>query len=157
MARPGRLIRKEIELKHGSSSYVVIAEFGSDWAAHADACRERFDSVLILLQWSSESAQGFARRVAAKLGELGRVSGVSVVCTGRCDRSALAGRRILVDHSRAALAGVPYRELTLVCESHLPSEVPQWAASLVLNVEACDLGLDVSVLLNDRHVHAAVA
>lgn len=76
------------------------------------------------------------------------------MCTGRCDRSALAGRRILVDHSGAALAGVPYRELTLVCDSH---EVPQWATSLVFDLESCDPGLHVAVVPSDCNLHAAVA
>lgn len=63
---------------------------------------------------------------------LGRVPAVSAVCTGRCSRSVLAGRRILVDSSRAALASVPGRELTLACDFH---EVPQRATSLALDVD----------------------
>ncbi len=126
-------------------SYVVVSERGTDWARHAELARERFESVVMLLQWSAESNLEFAQRVREKLHELGAISGATLVCGPSSCRDAIAARRTVVDTCLESLAGIAGRELSLVCPTTSHGKLPHWVNAAVAGMEQRDPALELYI------------
>jgi hypothetical protein len=131
-------------------SYLVTAEFGADWARHVEDNGDRFERVVSLIQAHDESLIDFARRVRAKLSELGRIAGATVLCTDTCTREALAERTTVLDGCAAAMRGVARRELSLFLPSGRNGGLPHWAAPLIRGIEERDPGIELLVQCDER-------
>jgi hypothetical protein len=131
----------------------LVAELGTDWARHAEGSRERFQRVVTLLQEQGELPQHFARRVRAKLAELGSITAATLLCSDSGVRGSIAGRRSILEGCLATLAGVPRRELSLILTSH-GRAIPQWLETLAAGVEASDPALELTVEFDGESVAA---